>query len=68
MASVACSRQPEVQVIKVQVPANLTAPTPAPCSDNIQTNLDLLNAYLDALSALRACNADKAAIEATYGR
>ena len=47
-------------VIREEVPAYLTEPTPAPVLAG-DTNLDLV-------AALGACNADKAAIRAATGK
>lgn len=45
----------------------LTIPVPEPSAQNITTNGDLLNLLLDYRDALRTCNANLAAIGATYG-
>ena len=45
----------------------LTIPVPEPAPENISTNGDLLNLLLDYRDALQTCNANLAAIGASYG-
>ena len=45
----------------------LTIPVPEPAPDNLTTNGELLNYLLDYRSALQTCNANLAAIGASYG-
>ena len=54
-------------VIREEVPAYLTEPTPAPVLAG-DTNLDLVGHVFDWQAALGACNADKAAIRAATGK
>lgn len=54
-------------VIREEVPAYLTEPTPAPVLAG-DTNLDLVGHVFDWQAALGACNADKAAIRAAAGK
>ncbi|GAB7502271.1 hypothetical protein Bwad003_26560 [Bilophila wadsworthia] len=66
-----CSGRREVAavplVIRDEVPAYLTEPTPAPVLAG-DTNLDLVGHVFDWQAALGACNADKAAIRAATGK
>ena len=66
-----CSGRREVAavplVIREEVPAYLTEPTPAPVLAG-DTNLDLVGHVFDWQAALGACNADKAAIRPQPGR
>ncbi len=70
MLCAACSgrQQPEVvavpRIVRVTPPAHLLADTPAPDCRDARTNGDLLQCVQDYRSALRQCNADKAAIRA----
>ena len=54
-------------VIRDEVPAYLTEPTPAPVLAG-DTNFDLVGHVFDWQAALVACNADKAAIRAATGK
>lgn len=56
----------EPTVIKITPPSHLMAPTPEPvCAAT--TNGALLDCYLSARDALRAANADKAAMRSAVG-
>lgn len=66
-----CSNRREVAavplVIREDIPAYLTEPTPAPVLAG-ETNFDLVEHVMDWKAALGACNADKAAIRAAAGK
>jgi len=54
----------EPEVIRLAPPARLVQPTPEPqCRNTAQTNGDLLRCYGEYQDALRAANADKAALQ-----
>ena len=66
-----CSGKREVAavpwVIREDISAYLTEPTPAPVLAG-ETNFDLVEHVMDWKAALGACNADKAVIRATAGK
>lgn len=68
MLCVSCSPKQlvtEPEVIRVTPPARLQKPTPEPeCRNTAKTNGDLLRCYGQYQDALRAANADKAALQA----
>lgn len=54
----------EPEVIRLAPPAQLVQPTPEPqCRNTAKTNGDLLRCYGQYQDALRAANADKAALK-----
>lgn len=58
---------PLIQVdrpLPIYPPRNLMLDTPLPGLSGVRSNADLLDALINTLDALNACNADKAALRA----